>query len=214
MSQSLYGTTPHDRLRRARVSAGYETAADFAAAAGIKMVTYQHHENGRRELRPEVARLYARLLNLSPGTLLYGEQLPTIEAVSIVATVGKHGQICTLCGQDDNRQTTVLPHPVGLVGTRIVGDDLYPVYRNGDVVFHRELSRDRFSLVSLNGLECVVELDDGTQLLRQLIAQGDGKATLLRNAPTPEPAEVDRVVVAAAPVEFVQRRMPAHLSNR
>jgi hypothetical protein len=214
MSQSLCGTTPHDRLRRARVNAGYETAAEFAHAAGIKMVTYQHHENGRRELRPDVAKVYARLLNLSPGTLLYGEQLPTIEAVSIVATVGKHGQICTLCGQDDNRQTTVLPNPAGLVGTRIVGDDLYPVYRHGDVVFHRALSRDRYSLVSLNGLECVVELADGTQVLRHLIAQADGRATLLRNTPTPQPPEIDRVVVAAAPVEFVQRLMPAHLSNR
>jgi DNA-binding XRE family transcriptional regulator len=214
MSQSLYAKAPHDRLRRARIEAGYPTAREFAAAAKVNMITYQHHENGRRELRPEIARLYAGLLNLTPGTLLYGEQLPMIEPISIVATVGMHGKICPVCEQDDNRQTTVLPCPTGLVGTRIVGDDHYPIYRNGDVVFHRELSRERFSLEALNGLECVVELDDGTQSLRQLIAQGDGRATLLRHSLPPVPPEIDRVVVAAVPVEFVQRQMPARLSNR
>jgi hypothetical protein len=60
----------------------------------------------------------------------------------------------------------------------------------------------------------VVELQDGTRLLRQLIAQSDGRATLIRHSMTPVPPETDRVVVAASPIEFVQRQMPAHLSNR
>jgi DNA-binding XRE family transcriptional regulator len=215
MAQLLHAPNPpHQRLRRARVDAGYETAAEFATAAGVKVVTYQHHENGRRELRPEIASLYARLLDLSPGTLLYGEQLLNAEPISIVATVNKQGKLKAVDARPEKHQTVNLPDPASLVGFTVVGDDLFPIYRDGDVVFHRRLNPNRFSLESLNGLECVVELADGTQLLRHLIAQSNGRATLLNHQPNGSPPQFDVVVVAASPVEFVQRRMPPTLFNR
>jgi SOS-response transcriptional repressor LexA len=64
------------RLKWARESAGFKTAADFARQFGLEVVAYRHHENGTRGLRPEVARRYARFLKIEPNWLLYGEGAP------------------------------------------------------------------------------------------------------------------------------------------
>jgi len=67
----------HDRLRAARIAAGYENAADAASALGVPYSTYAGHENGSRGLKPENLKLYARRYKVSVGWLLTGEgELP------------------------------------------------------------------------------------------------------------------------------------------
>lgn len=70
-------STPGDRLRKARKDAGFATATDFAASAGVSRNTYLQHENGTRSFDPEAAAHYARRLKTTPEHLLYDRQAPT-----------------------------------------------------------------------------------------------------------------------------------------
>lgn len=59
-----------DRLRKARISAGYASASAAAEAFGWQPSAYRHHENGTRQFDVTTAQRYARALKVSPGWLL------------------------------------------------------------------------------------------------------------------------------------------------
>lgn len=61
-----------DRLREARIAAGYQNAADAARATGVPEPTYNAHENGSRGFKFDRASLYARRFGVSLEWLLSG----------------------------------------------------------------------------------------------------------------------------------------------
>lgn len=65
-------TNKAERLRAARIKAGYDTARAAADAMGIKPATYIHHENGTRDYKDAQAQQYARKFKVKPQWLLYG----------------------------------------------------------------------------------------------------------------------------------------------
>ena len=65
-------TDPAERLRIARLRAGYETGKDAAEALGIPVSTYLGHENGSRGITARQAEVYARKYKVREGWLLYG----------------------------------------------------------------------------------------------------------------------------------------------
>ena len=65
----------NERLVRARIAAGYETATDAAKAMGVGISTYLSHENGFRGLGRSAAR-YARFYRVSLDWLLEGRGDP------------------------------------------------------------------------------------------------------------------------------------------
>lgn len=71
-----------DRLRKARLKAGFESAADAARAFGWELPAYRHHENGTRAFDVEAAKRYGRAFRVNPGWLL---ALDKVEAVPIAA---------------------------------------------------------------------------------------------------------------------------------
>ena len=64
--------TPADRLRQARMSAGFVSAAAASAAMGVAQATYAQHENGIRGIPATRAEQYARFFRVTPEWLLYG----------------------------------------------------------------------------------------------------------------------------------------------
>lgn len=64
--------TPGDRLRKARIAAGYAEAVDAARAFGWNEHTYKSHENGARGIKLHVARKYAQRLKTSAAHILTG----------------------------------------------------------------------------------------------------------------------------------------------
>lgn len=66
-------TTPNQRLRQARVDAGYATAVDAALALGVPASTYIGHENGSRGFPAKKAPIYARKFKVTEEWLLYGK---------------------------------------------------------------------------------------------------------------------------------------------
>lgn len=62
-----------ERLRQARIAAGFDTARAAARRHGWSVDTYGSHENGTRGLRNAAALRYARAFKVSAGWLLTGE---------------------------------------------------------------------------------------------------------------------------------------------
>jgi phage repressor protein C with HTH and peptisase S24 domain len=58
------------RLREARIAAGYSSASSAAQAFGWGDAGYRHHENGTRDYDADAARRYARAFKVKPGYLL------------------------------------------------------------------------------------------------------------------------------------------------
>ena len=65
-------TDPAERLRIARLRAGYETGKDAAEALGFPVSTYLGHENGSRGYPAKKAAVYARKFKVREQWLLYG----------------------------------------------------------------------------------------------------------------------------------------------
>lgn len=66
----------HERLRQARIEAGYRSASAAARALRMKVPTYTHHENGTHAFTPEHAMIYGRRFGCDPMWLLYGDNQP------------------------------------------------------------------------------------------------------------------------------------------
>lgn len=65
-------TDPAERLRIARLRAGFETAKEAAVAMGFAVSTYLAHENGSRGYPAKKAAVYARKFKVREQWLLYG----------------------------------------------------------------------------------------------------------------------------------------------
>lgn len=65
-------TDPAERLRIARLRAGYETGKDAAESLGFPVSTYLGHENGSRGYPAKKAAIYARKFKVREQWLLYG----------------------------------------------------------------------------------------------------------------------------------------------
>jgi hypothetical protein len=65
-----------DRLRQARIDAGFDDIGEAAARLGVPYATYACHENGTRGFRPDTAVLYARTFKVDLEWLLTGRKAP------------------------------------------------------------------------------------------------------------------------------------------
>lgn len=63
----------HERLTVARKRAGFETAAEAAAALGVPYPTYAGHENGSSGFRADKGELYARRFKVNFEWLMRGK---------------------------------------------------------------------------------------------------------------------------------------------
>lgn len=72
MHYARYMTDPAERLRIARLRAGFETGKEAALAMGFPVSTYLAHENGSRGYPAGKAATYARKFKVPEVWLLYG----------------------------------------------------------------------------------------------------------------------------------------------
>lgn len=66
--------TMGQRLRAARMKAGFSSATKAADAIGVSHSTYRAHENGQNEFGPHEAAIYGRKFDVSASYLLTGEK--------------------------------------------------------------------------------------------------------------------------------------------
>lgn len=63
----------HDRLKTARVNAGFDSAAQAAKALGVTESRYRAYENGQNKYGPDEAAQFARRFGVRAAWLLLGE---------------------------------------------------------------------------------------------------------------------------------------------
>lgn len=73
-----------DRLKQARVDAGYRSAAEAASANGWVTSTYSAHENGTRTPKPADFEKYARAFKADPCEIVFNQTVakPRVAGVS------------------------------------------------------------------------------------------------------------------------------------
>lgn len=154
-----------ERLREARVKAGYRFASDAANALGIVASTYRAHENGQNDFELGEAEVYGRKFNVDPLWLLTGTDrrtsirlppattLPEVHAPNarVGAKVIGQGEKIPVFGQavggvdgefimNGNVLYEVMAPPIlsdvsGAYAVSVSGDSMYPRYEDGEVCF-------------------------------------------------------------------------------
>lgn len=219
---------PHERLKEAREKAGFETAADAAAAMGIASATYSQHENGLRGFKARAAD-YAARFGTTPEWLLYGRgktasamPVPVNRTVPVIGSVqaGVFNPI-----PDEPEVTEVVPlvmsgfEGASLYALRVVGNSMnmhYPDgtlvivcpvqeigFRDGDHVIVRHM---RNGLAETTVKEVVKERVGIALWPRSTDAAFQAPYRLKREADADDGHEVIGVVVSSYVVRPVQRK--------
>ncbi|MEH6474451.1 MAG: XRE family transcriptional regulator [Sneathiella sp.] len=71
-----------ERLKRARITAGFPKAVKFCEKFGFKPSSLSTHEKGNRSIDAETAERYAAVLGVSPSWLLFGEETIAVNIIS------------------------------------------------------------------------------------------------------------------------------------
>lgn len=162
------GDTPGDRLRAARLRAGYGKAVDAARAFGWEPPTYHAHENGTRGLTARAAEKYARAYRVQPSWLLFGgphdgEERVPVSGQTPSGVVGPGG------GPGGAAPGSAVPGgspPEGMDADRTAPDDL--INRTLEMLS---------GLIAAGNLHAAAETAEGlTHLLRARLPQGDAKS--------------------------------------
>jgi DNA-binding XRE family transcriptional regulator len=196
---------PGFRLRGYRQMRGYATASDFARMCGVKVSTYIGHENGSRAISPEAAAFYAQHLRVPVDAILYGDGLSHFAHTFIFGEIrGEDGVDPVSAKEIAAANVPKTKDLTGLVCRVVKGNELDPVYRDGDRVWFRPLNRFRFDARTVHGLECIVETEDERLLVRRVVWQGGGRCTLIGYN---RPIMYDVALAAASPIEMVERNL-------
>lgn len=191
----------HERLRQARVNAGFANMADAARRFGWEITTYRGHENGSRGIKRPSAEAYARAYRVPVAWLMFGEGEPTKKGVPLVGYVGAGAEVFPV--DDGGALDWIDPMPgIGpeAVAVRVRGNSMFPRYFDGDVLIYDQ----HIPVRKANGQECVVRLTDGRVYVKTVRCHASGLVTLESfNAPTIAEADVEWT----APVLWVRRSL-------
>lgn len=127
--------TPAERLRAARIAAGYENGSDAARAFGWTPATYLGHENGSRGVRADSAARYGRAFNVPPEWILFGKGSPGRAEPRPPKPIYLRGYVQAGLwqpnweweGEADTWQEVVIPRP-----DRLRGIDLFALEVRGE----------------------------------------------------------------------------------
>lgn len=130
---------PHERLRRARALAGYETAAAAADAMSIGRAAYTHHENGTRGFLKEAER-YARMFRVDLDWLLTGRgemrgKRPHIPIMGVVAAGSSVLPVEDAAGNGELGEID-LPERGRIAALIVKGDSMYPRFMDGERILY------------------------------------------------------------------------------
>lgn len=137
--------SPKDRLKRARVDAGFETATDAAVKLRhINRNTLLSNENGNRAISRKMAQTYADAFNTTAGWILYGEDSATTTPVKQirvegVSQAGMFRDISLI--EDDEHERKTIPAPVNpkyahvhQYALLVAGDSMNNKFQDGSYV--------------------------------------------------------------------------------
>lgn len=164
----------NERLKQARINAGYKSAKDAADALGVKYPTYAGHENGASGtgFRPEDGQRYARKFKVSFEWLMSGRgsmltSTPRTTTIAGKAGASTDGRVIYAEGQG-GLGAVLLPEGAteGSVAIEVEGYSM-GFLADGALIFYSETHSAPTD--DMLGLIVVVGLDDGSVLLKKLL---------------------------------------------
>lgn len=119
-----------ERLRKARMDAGFKSASEAARRFGWLPSTYLAHENGQNGLKPDVAITYAEKFGIDPGWLLTGN-IKTVDGGIVTTTNAdeSHGRIAADAsrepqpGVNSDINVGLMPRDMPVIGSARCGED-------------------------------------------------------------------------------------------
>lgn len=159
-----------DRLKWARLNAGYSGPTEAAVANGWRPPTYLAHENGTRGIPKDKAKLYADRFRVRVEWLMFGRGSPKgRNKIPVVGYVGAGAEIFPI---DDHAKGTGLEEIAApaevegpCVAVEIQGDSMWPLKPGWRLVYRRD--SDGVPDRAINHL-CVVRERDGPTLVKEL----------------------------------------------
>ena len=188
----------NDRLRQARVDAGFDSATEAARRFRWNENTTRSHENGNRGFKTNDAEKYARAYRVPVEWLMFGRGEATKKGVPLVGYVGAGAEITPF--DDGGALEWVDPMPgIGpeAVAVCVRGDSMFPRYFDGDLLIYDS----HISVRQANGRECVVSLADGRKFVKTVRVVAGVVTLESYNAPPIEDVRVEW----CAPVLWVRR---------
>lgn len=196
-------STLGERLRLARVRAGFEGPKDAAEALGVSRSTYTQHENDTRGFKRAAAVQYARKFKVSLEWLLTGKGEPsgTFKEAMLIGKVGAGAEIVRLDHPDVLAGIAIDPSLDAPNAAEIEGDSQYPLQPGWLIFYGPENQGVPEHCV---GKLCVVQIKDGPTLLKTL--KRGSKKGLWRLESWNAPPREDQKVMWAAMVRDIRPR--------
>lgn len=162
-----------ERLKQARMRAGFKSARAAALKFGWTPSTYASHENGQTpEVPRDAAIVYARAFRVSPSWILTGEgPMAAQNMVRIMGRIGTGAEISPDLEQvpEEGLDEVELPMPVGpdAIAFEVVGMSMSPRYDPGTLIICANRDRNPEQFV---GQEVAVRTASGARYLKKLRA--------------------------------------------
>jgi phage repressor protein C with HTH and peptisase S24 domain len=190
-----------NRLRAFRKRAGL-TLEKVAQKLDLSISQISRLERGQSDLTGERLKQFAEIYGCQPADILGSipRQVPLVGYVGAGAEVYPFDD--SLMGGGLEEVEAPPGYADAMVAVRVRGDSMFPVYRDGDLIYY---SRDAdFHESECLGAECVVKVVDGPTLVKTVMrGSANGLYSLLSyNAPP----IADRRIEWAAPVLWVDKR--------
>ena len=188
------------RLRDARMSARL-SQADLANRLSVSQSAVAHWESDKNEPNLEQVVTLCRTLEIDKQWLAFGTRKG--RQVKVIAIM-KNGEIHSPT-QEEYVTLPPFADAEQLLEAIVVKDmGAYPQYREGDVLYVTRAAGNLNELAQAN-VECVVEVEDGSQYYRRIIATSDPTLWTLIGFNVPPVANVR--IRMARPVAWVHRNL-------
>jgi len=204
-------SSSNERLKTARIEAGFETAQAAAERHGKKISAYRHHENGTggREVPKKPALDYAKKLHVRVDWLLYNQgemrEKPVAEEIPVYGKAGARERVNLIESDDHSPVDTVTPLRAedGFHAVVVEGGSMLPAYRDGDFLFFKMNDGIGDNVI---GRDCVVITDKNRVYVKRVMKGGAaGTYDLLSYAPDIDPLN-DVMLKSAWPIEWIRRK--------
>jgi transcriptional regulator with XRE-family HTH domain len=189
-----------NRIKRVRLELGV-TQTELANRLGTSAQQLGRLEAGKRQLTTTWLEKIAEALGVDIFALLESRETRKT-TVPLLGFIGAESMYYPDPKAGHWRQCGLVDSPAGTTEStaclKVVGSSLYPVYRDGDLLFFERQGEDPRDCL---GRDCVIMLPGGEIYLKRLEASSSGFRLVAYNKPD---IEVE-AVAWAAPVVWVRR---------
>jgi phage repressor protein C with HTH and peptisase S24 domain len=206
-----------DRLRQARIAAGFARASDAAQRFGWNENTYKSNENGNAPFSFRKAKDYAQAFGVR-AEWLYDEagamQAQAEPMVRIIGRVGAdaEGLVIQTDGQEGYDMAPVPPGGTAdAVALEVVGHSMRAVAEDGALIYFEDQRNP--PTPDMLGYYCIVETEDGRVLFKRLL-RGSEPGLYMLESQAGAPIEDVRLRWAADPTAIIPPKQARRIIRR